>query len=246
MADLLVRISDLPGGDPLAGIELIPMLQNGTTVVRTAADIVSEGGLQAHIDAVDPHPQYTTTQEASDAAPVQSVDGRTGDVTLGDLYEPNRLDNLTATTDPTVNDDDTQGYEVLSRWVNTVTGEIFLCVSASTGAADWQQNTLTLDELGSAALANVGAGNGLDADLLDGQEGAFYLDFPNFTNLPDPVITLDGDVTGSATMTDLGDVTITVAVQDDSHNHTIANVDNLQTELDSLAADIIAFSIALG
>ena len=48
-----------------------------------------------------------------------------------------------------------------------------------------------------------------------------------------PTITLQGDVTGTGTLTNLGDVTFTTTVVDDSHNHTIANVDNLQTTLDA-------------
>lgn len=49
-------------------------------------------------------------------------------------------------------------------------------------------------------------------------------------------ITLTGDVTGSATL--IGDgtaVSISTTVADDSHNHTIANVDNLQTTLNAKA-----------
>jgi hypothetical protein len=37
----------------------------------------------AHEAALDPHPQYTTASEAASAAPVQSVAGKTGAVTLG-------------------------------------------------------------------------------------------------------------------------------------------------------------------
>jgi hypothetical protein len=65
-----------------------------------------------------------------------------------------------------------------------------------------------------------GSGNGFDADLLDGQEGTHYLDFTNFTNLPDPQIdvTLSGKVTGtgSTTLTDLGNgsISITTALED--------------------------------
>jgi len=77
-----------------------------------------------------------------------------------------------------------------------------------------------------------GAGSFLDADLLDGQEGTYYLDWTNTTNKPDPVITLGGDATGSITMTDLAGGTLTVTVVDDSHAHIIANVDGLQTALD--------------
>lgn len=55
----------------------------------------------------------------------------------------------------------------------------------------------------------------LNADYLDGQHGSYYLDWGNFSNLPDPVVTvgLSGDVvgTGTYTWTNLsGDPTITL------------------------------------
>lgn len=50
----------------------------------------------------------------------------------------------------------------------------------------------------------------------------------------DITLTLDGDVTGSATFTNLGDATLTATVADDSHNHVISNVDGLQAELDAI------------
>ena len=62
---------------------------------------------------------------------------------------------------------------------------------------------------------NDGAGTGLDADTLDGQQGTYYLDWTNVTNKPDPqvTVTLTGDVTGTAntTLTDLGNGTVSVA-----------------------------------
>ena len=54
-------------------------------------------------------------------------------------------------------------------------------------------------------------------------------------------ITLSGDASGSGT------TNIVVTVADDSHNHTIANVDGLQTALDNAGADAaVALAIALG
>jgi hypothetical protein len=53
------------------------------------------------------------------------------------------------------------------------------------------------------------------------------------TATADPTLTLAGDATGSATFTNLGNATLTVAINDDSHNHIISNVDGLQTALDS-------------
>lgn len=162
MAELTIRITELPGADPLSGIELIPLVQGGVTKTRSASDLVYESGLQAHIDAVDPHPQYTTQQEASDAAPIQSVDGRLGAVVLNDLYEPRRKNNLNATTDPTVNDDSSLDYEPLSRWVNNSTGEFFVCTIDTVGSANWQKASLTLDELGALALSSDASGVPID------------------------------------------------------------------------------------
>ena len=48
-------------------------------------------------------------------------------------------------------------------------------------------------------------------------------------------IQLTGDVTGTASFDGSANTVITAVVQDDSHNHTIANVDNLQTSLNSKA-----------
>lgn len=55
-----------------------------------------------------------------------------------------------------------------------------------------------------------GAGSGLDADLLDGANSDFYLDFTNFTNVPDPTLTVTGDVEGTATFTDLANASLTL------------------------------------
>ena len=51
-------------------------------------------------------------------------------------------------------------------------------------------------------------------------------------------ISLSGDITGSTLFDGSGDVSITVAINDDSHNHTIVNIDNLQTSLDGKQATI--------
>jgi hypothetical protein len=181
MAEFDVRISDLPGANPLNGTELVPMVQGGVTGTRSIQNIVSEGGLGQHVAAADPHVQY----------------------------EIRVTNNLTAVTNPTVNDDSTQGYEVLSRWVNTVTAEFWICVVATVGAANWQQQTLSITELGSAALADVGAGNGLDADLLDGLDSLQFLrsdvsaDGSLLTNLVSATTTIGGVVEKATTQESL-------------------------------------------
>lgn len=71
--------------------------------------------------------------------------------------------NLVATSDPTVNDDSSAGYEPRSIWFNTSTNESFRCIDATAGAAVWVQTTLTLDELGGLATGD----NATDVQITD-------------------------------------------------------------------------------
>jgi hypothetical protein len=44
-------------------------------------------------------------------------------------------------SDPTVNDDNTAGYTIMSRWVNTTSDNEWVCLDATTGAAVWKNTT---------------------------------------------------------------------------------------------------------
>lgn len=46
--------------------------------------------------------------------------------------------NYTATTDPTVNDDENDYYGVGSVWVNRLTNTVFICCDPTNGAAVWE------------------------------------------------------------------------------------------------------------
>ncbi len=72
----------------------------------------------------------------------------------------------------------------------------------------------TASEILTAIKTVDGAGSNLDADLLDGQQGSYYLNTST---------TFSGDVSGTYGA---------MVVADDSHNHVISNVDGLQTALD--------------
>ena len=52
-------------------------------------------------------------------------------------------------------------------------------------------------------------------------------------------ITLGGDVSGSTSFDGSGNVTISVVIADDSHNHTISNIDGLSASLNSKQNDIL-------
>ena len=100
--------------------------------------------------------------------------------------------------------------------------------------ANWEVGTGTYTASGTTLTRTVTESSNADAALnLSGNAVVFIgpaaQDFS-------PTITLAGDASGSVTLTDLEDATLTVTVADDSHNHTIANVDNLQTNLDAKLA----------
>jgi hypothetical protein len=64
------------------GIPAVPTAVAGTSTTQAASTAFVASAMSTHESAIDPHPQYTTTAEASAAAPVQSVAGKTGVVAL--------------------------------------------------------------------------------------------------------------------------------------------------------------------
>jgi hypothetical protein len=55
------------------------------------------------------------------------------------------------------------------------------------------------------------------------------------TATADPTLTINGDASGSATFTNLGNATLTLTIADDSHNHTTANIDNFTESVQDIA-----------
>jgi len=96
-----------------------------------------------------------------------------------------------------------------------------------------------------AALKDDGAGNGLDADLLDGQHGAYYRSWQNLTDVPATFpasphrtdwTTLDNipePATRWPAWAEVSGKPVTFAPA--AHSHAISDVNNLQTTLDGKA-----------
>ena len=120
-------------------------------------------------------------------------------------YEVAVKTNVT-TTAPTVNDDNTLGYVVWSRWLDTVSGNIYICIDTTTGAAVWEKTTLTIDELGGAALENVGTdiGDVLQLEDVGGVAGLPAVDGSQLTG-----VTTDSSAT-IATITPATDADVTL------------------------------------
>ena len=131
VAGMSVRVDD-EGGLPYRfdGTAWTAIL--GSAATADAGDFDPAGtaasAVSTHEGEADPHPQY--------AMKVQN--------------------NLTATTPPGATDDASAGYSVTSLWFDQSAGEVYRCMDATAGAAVWVKTTLTLDELGSAATADVG------------------------------------------------------------------------------------------
>ena len=129
------------------------------------------------------------------------------------------------------------------------------------GTVDFDVNdptiTLTGDTTGSATMTNLGdvsIATTLSSEAVQDIVGAMvtgntetglsvtYQDDDgtlDFALTADPVITLSGDVTGSATMSNLGNVTISTTVADDSHNHTTANIDDFTENVQDIVGSMV-------
>lgn len=126
----------------------------GGTLKRSAnlSDIVSPAAARQNLGLGS-----SATSEAGDYA--SAAQGSLAESAL----QPSDLppNNVNATVNPTVDDDETLNYRAGSKWLNKVSGEWFILSDAAVGAADWQQVSLTVDELGALAVVNDAPTDGL-------------------------------------------------------------------------------------
>lgn len=150
---------------------------------------------------VDHDPEVTATDVPAGSLIITSAgiwhrkidDGSTTNVTGTAALKNSFLE----TTDPGVNDDNTQSYSIGSRWINTSTDKHFVCLDASTGAAVWKETTPggigihggTHVETGTDPVPNATTGVGgllsaVDKTKLDGIEaGASALPVVDTTSI---------------------------------------------------------------
>lgn len=132
------------------GYDNVTIMSSVNVIARKRNTVVLGYGPSApNVD----HIKIELDAETGDIYAVGEIDA--GSVKVGGETLVVRKNNLIATTNPTVNDDITEGYVPLSNWVNTVTNEIYTCISNADGAANWQLGTLTFDQLGNVALLNA-------------------------------------------------------------------------------------------
>lgn len=123
-------------------ITVLPIAQGGTnsnTALNNNRIIVSSAGAlveaatlangQLLIGSTGSAPVASTLSQGTGV----TITNAAGSVTIRKTV----LDNLSATADPTVNDDSGDGYSVGSLWVNTTTKKSFICVDATLTTAVW-------------------------------------------------------------------------------------------------------------
>lgn len=75
------------------------------------------------------------------------------------------------TVDPVVGNDNTQGYSIESRWINTTTDKEWVCTDAGTGAAVWVETT-------------AGGGAFVTTDGTTSQDAALFTERADHVNAP--------------------------------------------------------------
>ena len=203
-------------------------IETGATADQTAAEIeaiVSHDNLVGFV--ANEHIDWTTDQGSTDIH-INNIQVSTTSVagTMSSA-DKTKIDGIEAgaTADQTDAEIKT-AYENNSN-TNALTDALLSKLNGIESSATADQ---TASEILTAIKTVDGASSGLDADLLDGNEATHFLNTST---------SFGGDVSGTYNA---------IVIADDSHNHTISNVDNLQTTLDAklaLAGGTMAGSLVL-
>ena len=122
--------------------------------------------------------------------------------------------------------------------VKSVSDGIISTVYAHTGHGAGRFGTISNHKIEFITSGSAKATLNTDSTFYLGSDRVFADNYhPNADRLTSGrVITLGGDLSGSAEFTGAADITITAAVSNNSHTHTIANITSLQSSLDAKAA----------
>ena len=154
----------------------------GTGYVRQAASAIVTG---SDITASPLQQEFNKLRDAFDATSGHAHNGQLGEAPPINLatsvsgYLPvanggmGGISNFTATADPISSNDINTGYAVGSTWINTSTNKMFVCTSASSGAAVWRENHLSLSNAITLPAITATSLNGASVGATTPSTGAF-------------------------------------------------------------------------
>jgi DNA-binding FrmR family transcriptional regulator len=216
------------------------------TNTQAIADLDLTYASDADVTAVANDVAINAAAIAANTSKLSGIEaGATGDQSAAEILTALKtVDGSGSGLDADLLDGQSSAYYATAASVSSNTTAIAANTSKLSGIEAGATGDQSAAEILTALKTVDGAGSGLDADLLDGQSSAYYATAASVStntgaiatiNAKDPVLTVIGDASGTATFTNLGNATMTLTIADDSHNHTIANVDGLQSALDAKA-----------
>ena len=136
MSQNIVDFSDDPSGDQLLDDKLTPLQENFLTRNSgTSRPSYAVAGTE-WLDTTTV-PWLEKTFDGTDDIITGYINPTTNTYTPAGA----QLNNFSASTAPTINDDSGDGYSVGSRWINTTSDEEYVCVDSTGGAAVWKNTT---------------------------------------------------------------------------------------------------------
>lgn len=118
----LTQLEDMTGNAPAYAAAAAASAESAITQAGLA---ITQAGLA------------TTAKEAAETAAAEAAS----------IIASIPVDKLNGTVAPTINDDNSYGYSLGSKWYDLIHDEAYICLDAASGAAVWAKATLTLEEL---------------------------------------------------------------------------------------------------
>ena len=195
-----------------SGTTTLTDLASGTITITT--ELANTTVTAASYGSASLIPTFTVDEDGRITA---AADVSVAGVSAADWYVANNTFQISTVDGSTFNTVINQFTDLGVNGDITVTGTVDgRDILADGTKLDLIEASATADMTAAEILAELitvdGTGTLLDADKLDGQEGTYYTDFTNQTNLPDPTITLAGDLSGTVTLTDLASGTLTADI----------------------------------